>query len=69
MATSCSYTNFKDVVKAVHSQQLNVTEYVVNCDNACSVMFGPGNPVTLFSLRPLTLVRHADESRIYLALE
>ncbi|KAF2794579.1 hypothetical protein K505DRAFT_360959 [Melanomma pulvis-pyrius CBS 109.77] len=42
--SSCSLSNFADVVQAVREHRLNATDYVISCDDACIVTFGAGNP-------------------------
>ncbi|KAF2269569.1 hypothetical protein CC78DRAFT_564807 [Lojkania enalia] len=41
---NCTILEFADVVEAVQNQNLNATEYVATCDEACLVMFGSGDP-------------------------
>jgi hypothetical protein len=41
-SAGCSYARFADVAHAVNEQNLNVTEYVARCDDACLTIFGLG---------------------------
>ena len=44
-ATECDWRRPNDLINQVLEQQLNVTDIVLRCPEACRVIYGSGNPV------------------------